>query len=86
MTRSVWEQPERSHLAKQPGADFIVDVSTWRETKARALMAHGTQRAGVDRIFLNRSDRDAVLGIEVFRLGAGEMPKRVPADDLFADL
>jgi len=82
----VWDKPGRSHLAAQPGADFIIDVAPWRETKARALMAHATQRAGVDRIFLNRADRDAVLSIEVFRLGAGERPRNLPADDLFADL
>lgn len=91
--RLVWtggiESLHESQLAKlreRPGVDFLIDIATWRDTKTRALMAHRTQRAGVDRVFLDRPDRDAVLSHEVFRLGAGEMPPAIPADDLFAGL
>lgn len=80
----VWQRPSKFELAERPGVDFLMDVGAWRETKARALLAHRTQRGGVDRVFLNRPDRDAVLSLEIFRLGAGDMPGSVPADDLFA--
>jgi LmbE family N-acetylglucosaminyl deacetylase len=91
--RLVWtggieplHQPDIAAVRTSPGVDFLIDISTWRDTKARVLLAHGTQRAGVDRVFLQRPDRDRVLGHEIFRLGAGDMPPSVPSDDLYAGL
>lgn len=82
----LWQRPELRNFANYAGVDFIIDIAAQRETKARALMAHATQRGGVNRVFLNRPDRDIVLSAEVFRLGAGEAPPTIPADDLFAGL
>jgi hypothetical protein len=66
--------------------DFLLDVAPWREVKARALATHRTQRTGIDRLFLARPDRDAILSTETYRLGAGPAPSARPADDLFAGL
>ncbi|HKO15586.1 MAG TPA: PIG-L deacetylase family protein [Gemmatimonadaceae bacterium] len=83
---SPWEATDRVALARTPGVDFLIDVGAWREAKASALAAHRTQHAGIDRLFLQRADRDAVLSTETFRLGCGAALRRVPADDLFAEL
>ena len=91
--RLVWtggidamQEPDLATLRAQPGVDFVIDITASRDIKTRALLAHGTQRDGVDRVFLARPDRDVVLSREVFRLGVGAMPRTLPADDLYAGL
>ncbi|HEU4698926.1 MAG TPA: PIG-L deacetylase family protein [Gemmatimonadales bacterium] len=81
-----WEETDRARLAARPGVDFLVDTAAQVAAKAAALAAHRTQRAGIDRLFLARPDRDAVLASETYRLGWGAPPPAVPADDLFAGL
>src|SRR5437867_3722689 len=81
-----WQETNRAALGKHPGVDFILNVENWRETKAQALLAHRTQSENIQRLFLQRSNVDMVLGTETFRLGWGLPLKRLPADDLFQDL
>lgn len=81
-----WEETDPARLARRAGVDFLIDVRAQREAKARALAAHRTQREGIGRLFLDRPDRDAVLGYETFRLGGGAPPGELPADDIFAGL
>jgi len=91
--RLVWtggidamQEPDLATLREYPGVDFMIDITASREIKARALLAHATQREGVNRVFLERPDRDAMLSREVFRVGMGEMPPASPADDLYTGL
>lgn len=78
-----WEIADPGQLAAHPGVDFVIDTWEQRAAKIAALAAHRTQHAGIDRLFLRRPDRDRVLGVETFRLGAGLPPRTRPAGDLF---
>lgn len=81
-----WDETDPGRLAASPGIDFLIDTRPWLEEKVRALAAHRTQHQSIDRLFLKRPDRDAILSYETFRLGAGEPLNAVPADDLFAGM
>lgn len=83
--RRPWEWLRDPHLAQRGGADFIVDVSLWRERKLEALRVHRTQHASVQRNFLSQPDIDTLLGTEVFRLGWGPMAAR-PLASVFEGL
>jgi LmbE family N-acetylglucosaminyl deacetylase len=84
--RRPWEWLRDPSLAARGGADFVVDIGPWRERKLRALEAHRTQHASVERNFAAQPDRDRLLGHEVFRLAWGPPMAHRPADDLFAGL
>jgi LmbE family N-acetylglucosaminyl deacetylase len=55
----------------QAGADFVIDVSPWRERRAAALRAHRSQHLSIDRLFFNQRDVDRILGMEVWRQAWG---------------
>jgi LmbE family N-acetylglucosaminyl deacetylase len=75
-------KPSRAdNLAQQPGIDFLIDVSQFREQKKAALRAHGTQFAGLNRLF----NSEPKMSLEAFRVGWGMRPNSLPADDLFAN-
>ena len=85
--RVLWPSPivpfelsQTKNLAAQPGIDFLIDVSAFRETKRGALRAHRTQFPGLSRMFSS----DASLCWEAFRIGAGARPQSAPSADLFA--
>jgi LmbE family N-acetylglucosaminyl deacetylase len=77
---------QRGDPAVEPGVDFAVDVSAWRDTKAAALRAHRTQHLNVERIFFSRPDVDRLLGTELFRQAWGPPLAGRPAADLFEGL
>ncbi len=81
-----WIETDPGRLVAHAGVDFLVDIRSCREAKAQALAAHRTQHHGIDRLFLHRPNRDAVLSYETFRFGAGVPPPVVPAFDLFAGI
>ena len=44
-----WTAPRSRNLEEEPGVDFVIDISRWRDRKARALRAHRTQHGSIDR-------------------------------------
>jgi LmbE family N-acetylglucosaminyl deacetylase len=81
-----WEAVNFERFDDKPGADFVVDVSAWRERRAAALRAHRTQHLSVDRYFFNRPDLDRILAIETWRQGWGPSLRARPSDDLLEGL
>lgn len=78
-----WDVPKSADLAKEPGVDFMIDVSRYRGTKAAALRAHRTQHVSIDRHFFNLPDIDQILSVETFRQCFGPLLSQRPATDLF---
>ncbi len=78
-----WDAPKSRDLAKEPGVDFLIDISTYRDMKAAALRAHRTQHVSIDRHFFHLPDLDAILSVETFRQAFGPPLSKRPADDIF---
>jgi LmbE family N-acetylglucosaminyl deacetylase len=81
-----WDAPKSPDVAKEPGVDFLIDVSRYRDTKAAALRAHRTQHISIDRHFFTMPDLDEILGVETFRQGFGPALSKRPATDLFESI
>jgi LmbE family N-acetylglucosaminyl deacetylase len=81
-----WEAARVSDLAGQPGIDFAIDVSRWREEKAAALRAHRTQHQSVERHFFSQPDVDRILSTECYRQAWGPPLPARPAKDIFAGI
>jgi LmbE family N-acetylglucosaminyl deacetylase len=81
-----WDAARSADLDGEPGADFVIDISPWRDRKAAALRAHRTQHQSVDAHFFNQPDIERILAIEVYRQGSGPPLARRPSDDVFAGL
>jgi LmbE family N-acetylglucosaminyl deacetylase len=81
-----WDAARRDDLASVPGADFIVDVSAWRDRRAEALRAHRTQHLSIDRYFFSQPDVDRILDCETWRQAWGPRLRHRPAVDVFEDL
>jgi LmbE family N-acetylglucosaminyl deacetylase len=79
-----WEAARAEDVAAEPGADFILDISRWSAIKARALRAHRTQHASVEKYFFNQPDVDRVLALEVYRHAWGPPLEGRPSSDIFA--
>jgi LmbE family N-acetylglucosaminyl deacetylase len=82
----TWGSGRREALASLPGADFVIDVTAWRDRKARALRAHRTQHVGIERIWFAPEHSERLLSTEIFRLGWGGALAKRPQGDLFAGL
>jgi len=78
-----WEAARRADLAAQPGTDFVIDISAWRDRKAAALKAHRTQHLSIDKYFFTQADVDRLLSVEPFRHGWGPPLARRPSSDVF---
>lgn len=79
-----WELLRRGDPAREPGADFVVDVSRFAGRKAAALKAHRTQHLSLNRIFFSKPDVTRLLSAEMFRQAFGPpLPSR-PGADVFA--
>ncbi|HEY0875372.1 MAG TPA: PIG-L deacetylase family protein [Vicinamibacterales bacterium] len=77
-----WETAELEHLEAMPGADFVLDVSAWRDRRIAALRAHRTQHQSIDRHFFAKPDLERILATEVWRQGAGPALESRPSRDL----
>jgi LmbE family N-acetylglucosaminyl deacetylase len=77
-----WEVLRRSDPAREPGADFVLDVSPFVERKEAALKAHRTQHLSLNRIFFSKPDVARLLGVEMFRQAFGPPLKSRPSADL----
>jgi len=80
---AAWEAGAVDRIEKRGGADFVLDVSSWRERRRAALKAHRSQHLSIDRLFFSRSDLDRVLSVEVWRQAWGPPLARRPSADLF---
>jgi N-acetylglucosamine malate deacetylase 2 len=81
-----WEAVTFDRLDAQPGADFVLDVSPWREQRAAALRAHRTQHLSIDRHFFDQPDPGRILDIETWRHGWGPPLRARPARDVMEGL
>ena len=81
-----WDAPKLPDLASEPGVDFLVDISPYRETKADALRAHRTQHVSIDRHFFHLPDVDKILSVETFRQAFGPPLSKRPIADLFESI
>ncbi len=83
---AAWDAGTTPNLVEHPGADFVLDVSTWRERKEAALRAHRSQHLSIDRLFFSQTNLDRVLGVEVWRQAWGPRLSQRPSTDLFDGL
>jgi LmbE family N-acetylglucosaminyl deacetylase len=81
-----WEGAVFDRLSDQPGADFVIDTSPWRDHKAAALRAHRTQRLSIDRYFFDQPNLDRILAAEVWRQAWGPVILSRPSPDLLDGL
>jgi len=81
-----WDAPKSPNLAKEPGVDFLIDVSKYRNVKKAALRAHRTQHVSIDRHFFHLPDVDKILSVETFRQGFGPTLPNRPSSDIFESL
>ena len=81
-----WEAAHSPDLRDEPGVDFALDVSEYRETKAKALRAHRTQHISINRCFFGKADVDRILSVEIFRQAWGPAFGRSPAADVLVGL
>ena len=78
-----WDAPNSADLAKEPGVDFVIDISAHSEAKAAALRAHRTQHVSIDRHFFHLPHIEKILRVETFRQCFGPPLSKRPATDLF---
>jgi N-acetylglucosamine malate deacetylase 2 len=85
---AAWEAGKTDGLEQRPGADFVLDVSPWRDRRRAALRAHGSQHLSIDRLFFSQPDADLerVLGVEVWRQAWGPPLQQRPSHDLLEGL
>jgi LmbE family N-acetylglucosaminyl deacetylase len=83
---AAWDVGTVERLDEQPGVDFVIDVSPWRERKSAALRAHRSQHLSIDRLFFNQPALEERLRIEVWRQAWGPPLRTRPSGDLFEGL
>jgi LmbE family N-acetylglucosaminyl deacetylase len=88
--RLLWTPPvmpwDKGAFAPRPGVDFLIDTSArWRERR-QALEAHRTQRATLDKLYLQQPNCEQMLSFDVLRQAFGPPIPHRPADDVFAGL
>ena len=83
---AAWEAGSVDRLDERAGADFVVDVSRWRDRREAALRAHRSQHQSIDRLFFSQPDLDRVLRLEAWRQAWGPPLTRRPSPDLLEGL
>jgi LmbE family N-acetylglucosaminyl deacetylase len=83
---AAWDVGTTGSFDDRPGADFVIDVSAWRDRKQAALRAHRSQHLSIDRLFFSQTNLDRVLGVEVWRQAWGPAHEKRPSTDLFDGL
>ncbi len=81
-----WAASRSPNPSAEPGVDFLLDITPWREMKRQALRAHRTQHASIDRHFLTQPDIDQILSVEAYRQAWGPALERRPSADIFEGL
>lgn len=83
---SPWDAGAHDSLDDVPGADYVIDVSRFRERRIAALRAHRTQHTAIDRCFFSRPNLHRILDREVWRESIGARAAARPQDDVLAGL
>ncbi len=81
-----WDAPASPDLTCEPGIDFLIDTSKYRDVKAAALRAHRTQHVSINRHFFDLPNVDQILSLEAFRQAFGPSLSKRPCADLFESL
>jgi LmbE family N-acetylglucosaminyl deacetylase len=81
-----WDAVRFDEIGTQPAADFVLDVSGWRDRRAEALRVHRTQHLSVERHFFSKGDIDRILSVEVWRQAWGSPLRQRPSHDIFEGL
>jgi LmbE family N-acetylglucosaminyl deacetylase len=81
-----WDAARFDRIDTHPSADFVIDVSEWRERRIAALRAHRTQHLSIDRYFFDQPALDRVLAVETWRQAWGPPLGDRPADDILQGL
>jgi len=81
-----WDVAKFDNVAEHPSADFVLDISAWRDRKAAALRAHRTQHLSINKYFFEQPNLDRVLSTEVWRHAWGPPLHRRPAPDVLEGL
>jgi LmbE family N-acetylglucosaminyl deacetylase len=76
----------KENLSAEPGVDFLIDITPWRDRKAAALRAHRTQHLSIERHFLNKPNLDSILAIEIYRQAWGPPLEVRPVGDVFCGI
>ena len=82
----LFRLPAQREMQNEPGFDFLIDTTAFTDQKTRAFMAHASQFPHLRKLFLDDPNGLRTFGTEVFRLGFGMRPTRLPAHDLFVEL
>jgi LmbE family N-acetylglucosaminyl deacetylase len=78
-----WDAPKCADLAVEPGIDFLIDISRYRDVKAAALRAHRTQHVSINRYFFDLPNVDQILSAETYTQAFGPALSRRPSSDIF---
>lgn len=78
-----WDAPKSPDLRMEPGIDFLIDTTKYKEVKAAALRAHRTQHVSINRHFFDLPNVDRILSVEAFRQAFGPALSKRPATDIF---
>jgi len=81
-----WEAITFDRLDEKAGADFVIDISSWKDRKAAALRAHRSQHLSIDRCFFNQPDPGRILSIEAWRQAWGPPLQHRPSTDVMEGL
>jgi N-acetylglucosamine malate deacetylase 2 len=81
-----WDAADHDSLQDVPSADYVMDVSAFRERRVAALRAHRTQHVSIDRCFFNRPNVNRILDREIWRHSCGTSQTVRPVDDVLAGL
>jgi N-acetylglucosamine malate deacetylase 2 len=81
-----WDAARFDRIDTHPSADFVINVSEWRERRIAALRAHRTQHLSIDRYFFDQPALDRVLAVETWRQAWGPPLGDRPADDILQGL
>lgn len=78
-----WDAAMHDRLDDVPGADYVIDVSAFRERRIAALRAHRTQHVSIDRCFFGRPNLHRILDRDIWRRSSGTLLS-TPLDDVLA--
>lgn len=82
----IYKLPPERDIYRQPGFDFVIDVSEWRQQKEDAFRSHATQFPGLRRLFFDDENGQRTFHLEAFRLAHGKKIRIRPAENLWAGL
>jgi hypothetical protein len=83
---AAWEAATVDRIDERGGADFVLDVSRWRDRRKAALQAHRSQHLSIDRLFFSQPNLERVLSVEAWRQAWGPPLSQRPSPDLMDGL